>query len=322
MSNQLTKTIKILSLVFLGSLFNFLAFHSLIRLFVLERASSFVSFIVFTILFFSIVLLQSALLKKGGGIITLLFIQGLVPMLALIPYLPEPPYFILLSSIVMSIFIAISVWLGMGRYENSLRIRFLSFNYRTLTSIATGFIIMIVAVSYVYFIQFDNLSDEKMESVFEVVLDVTDPILNTFFPGVSFDQSIDDMLREVEERILIEEQRELFLEESSTDEIEEVDIESVVDDIEAFLGSIDRSIPLSNVILNMFTNEADELSEGARNLLSILIIIPLFFLLKLMFWVIYPFVILIAVSLYKIMLLTGFAYIKHIPENKEVIELF
>lgn len=257
--------------------------------------------------------------------ITLLFVQGLVPILALIPYLAEPPYFILLSSLVFATFLAVSTWLGMGRYENSLRIKFLSFNYRTLTSIATGFIIMVVAVSYVYFIQFDNLSDDKLESVFGVVLDVTDPVLNTFFPGISFDQSIDEMIREIEERRMMEEQRELLLGDSSVDDngdIERDEVESFIDDVEIFIGSIDRSIPLSNVILNMFTDETDSLSEGAINLLSILIIIPLFFLLKLMFWVLYPFVILIAISVYKIMLMTGFAYIKHIPENKEIIELF
>ena len=330
MSHETKRTLKIISLTSVGIALSFFAFYFLRVFAESEEVSAFVLFAVFSWFLLAFIALETLFFERGKGMMILLVLQGFIPALAFLPYLWNNFSFIFFGVGVFALFLILGVVSGAKKIENSVRIRFFPTTFKVLSRVSTGFVILVLAFSYVYFFQLNKLTEEKVESLFGAVLRVSDPVLNFFLPGISFEMSLREAMSEIEQRKILEEQKNLirsegaFGEESklTTEERIEKAIEKFEQTVGEYVGAIDETVPIGSVVFEFLNNRIGDFSDGAKSILEASLIVPLFFLFKLVIFFLYIPIQITAFVFYKILVLSGFAYVIYEDKNKEVIRLF
>jgi len=328
MNPATTRGIKIIILTLLGAALSFLTFYFLNRFLIGTSFTDLWVAIFFAWAFLVLVALQIVFIGNLKNLLGIILVQGLSPIIALSPYLfPEPSYFVIAGILAFTILALWGASRGFRNLENSLKVHFFSSVHRALPKIIVGLLLLTTVVFYFYFFQLDNLSNENAEKIFNRSLDSANPVLQVWFPGVTFGMNIDTAILKISEIQVKRSQLQLLkqgvnLNELTPDAKEELVVkaaERMKNSLEGIIGKIESDETLGGALCTAIRDQLVSMTGTAKLVLEISAIVLLFFSLKALAFVFYIPAEIIAFILFKILLVLGFAEIAIEEKSREIV---
>lgn len=332
MENRKTGAIIKVSVIgILGALFSFLTFY-FFNSFIIAFDFSFLWLtLLFTVFFLTFYVLQSFFVKDSVVLLGFSFLQGVVPLIVFYPYIQSDSFWYLMGTglaIYIGFLIAGSKQ-GLSSIDNSVEIKFFSIA-ENVAKAFIGLLIVLMVFSYFHMFHLDNFSDENGQALFDRMLASVEPALKIWFPGVTFDMTVDDALERMTnvqiERSKIDLLQEGINFEELPREAQQEMINNAQDQIQLTLENLTGKSITPDQALNVYLFESlnqwlSSFSDATRIFFEIGSFVFLFFIIKGLSFIIYVPVKFIAFLFYKFLTLIGFADITIRQVSKEEIIL-
>ena len=199
-NREIARKIKVISLGILGIVSSLLVFYFFNQLLIELTLISVFLVIIFVWLFLVIISLQVFFLSEFKDIVILSIIEGIMPFLIFSSYVyPETNYLVVGGILVFVFLLILGLKHGFGLLKNSLKIPIIPVAHRIIPKVVMGFLIFSSVISYSYFFQQGHLSSGSAQKIFDRSLNSALPLLQIWFPEVTFDTEVDKAILKITE---------------------------------------------------------------------------------------------------------------------------
>lgn len=324
------RRIKIFSLGILGVILGFLTFFFLRNLITSSGFSNIWLILGLAWVFLVVIVLEVIFINRFFVLGWWVVAQGLTPAVAFYPFIfPTFYHLVGIASLLFLFFVFLGVHRGFRTADNSLKINFFTTARQIVPKVAVGFLIFTAIFSYFYFFQLENFSDETASYLFNKILESALPIVQIWFPGISFDMSVEKALATISETQIRKSSLEFLKQGIKLEElppsVRERLINEAVNQAKSFFekigGEIKQGQTVKEYLFDAIKGRVVGLSPMVRLLLQIGVIVLLFFILKGIVFFLYIPIEFTAFVFYKLLVLIGFANVAIEKINREVIVL-
>jgi len=329
-NREIARRIKVISLGVFGVVSSLLAFYFFNQFLVEITLASAFLVVVFVWLFLVIVSLQVFFLSEFKDIIILAIMEGIMPFLIFSSYVyPETNYLVVGGILVFVLLLILGLKHGFNLLKNSLKIPIIPVAHRIIPKVVMGLLIFSSVISYSYFFQQDHFSSGTAQKVFNRSLNYALPVLQIWFPEVTFDTEIDKAILEITESQIQQSKLELLREGIKLDDLNLTAKEDLIIQTssrvrgiaEKIFGEIIPGQTLREALYSTVSESILGLPGSAKTILEIGTIIIFFFALKAMAFILYIPAEITVLLIFKLLLLLRFANIKLEDKSKEIIAL-
>ena len=329
-NREIARKIKVISLGILGIVSSLLVFYFFNQLLIELTLISVFLVIIFAWLFLVIISLQVFFLSEFKDIVILSIIEGIMPFLIFSSYVyPETNYLVVGGILVFVFLLILGLKHGFGLLKNSLKIPIISVAHRIIPKVVMGFLIFSSVISYSYFFQQGHLSSGSAQKIFDRSLNSALPLLQIWFPEVTFDTEVDKAILKITESQIQQSRLELLREGIKLDDLnltakEDLAIQTssrVKEVAEKIFGEIIPGQTLREALYNTLSEKLLSLPGSARTILEVGTIVIFFFAFKAMAFILYIPAEITVLLIFKLLLLLRFGSIKLEDKSKEIIAL-
>ncbi len=297
------------------------------------RTDYFVVWGVSVCVFITLLMLQTIFIKSRTKLQMLMFLQGIAPAVLLFEYFYPAVSFPLFIGIFLSCFFyMIAANRGWTILANSLNIKFSFIAKNTIPKALTGVLIFSSLFAYTYYFEAGKFTKDLGQSVVYQLLDASQPLVEMWFPGVSFSQSG----KEFFERIATTQLEKIPFEEAAKNpalaefgKLPEKEKQKIIVEAgakvriaaESSFGAFPANEPVKNSVFIIVQSWTKDMKQKFGDVFSIVLTIIIFFSLKGFFALFHWLAALVAFLTYKFLIVTGFAYTNIESRSREFILL-
>lgn len=329
MTLKVSARIKIALISFLGVASALLVFY-LLNQFLLHLSVS-IWLVLFSVwLFLTVSTLTIFFAGNAKTVAGVFFVQGLMPLVFFYTFLYPKPSLIFIGGVFLLILFWITGALNSFRdLKNGVTINFFVTTHRLLPKVVLGLLIFVAALSYLYFFQLNNFSEDAARKLFDRSMASAEPLLQIWFPDVTFDMNINTAISKISEVQLKRSQLDLLQQGIDINKISLADRQALLNETNAKItrifenlaGEIRPDQTFGDTLFNALKTRILALSALAQAFLEVGIIVVLFFVLKALAFLLYIPAQVAAFVLFKALLVLGFAEIGLENTQREVIVL-
>jgi hypothetical protein len=283
----------------------------------------------------SLNILNVFFVKSRAKLNLIIFLESLAPLVIFWNKIyPTPSKVLLGGAAVFFVFLLIGASRSAKLLANGLKIQFWFTAKPFLTKAVSGFLIFLSVIFYLYYFQWGKFNDVLGQKFLDVFLVNAEPFLRFQLGNVSFRSSMDDFLKEVAEtqlkriKLTISERSEQNFEgdfanlppELKKQAIEKASL-ALKENLEKTFGPLDSKKEVRIIIYEIIKKYFENLRKQFKLLWDIGIVIIFFFTLKGLAALFNWLIIFIAFVLYKLAIVTGFAYVTLESRSREFILL-
>lgn len=329
-NQEIARKIKVISLGAFGVVSSLLVFYFFNQLLTEITLASVFLVVVFVWLFLVMISLQVFFLSEFRDIIILAIIEGVMPFLIFSSLIyPETNYLVVGGILVFVFLLILGLKHGFNLLKNSLKIPIIPVAHRIIPKVVMGFLIFFSVISYSYFFQQGHLSSGTAQKIFNRSLNSALPLLQIWFPEVTFDTEVDEAILEITESQIQQSRLELLKEGIKLDDLNLTAKEDLVSQTssrvrevaEKIFGEIIPGQTLREALYGAFNERILSLPGSAKTILEIGTIVIFFFALKAMAFILYIPAEITVLLIFKLLLLLRFANVKLEDQSKEVITI-
>lgn len=297
------------------------------------RTDYFAVWAVSVCVFVTFIMLQTMFVKSQTKLQVIMFLQGIAPTAVLFKYLyPSVSLSLFMGIFASAVFYMIAAHRGWTILANSLSIKFSFIARNTIPKAMTGLLIFSALFSYAYYFEEGNFTEELGRSISDRILISSEPLVEMWFPGVSFSQNGKDFFEKIAaaqlEKIPFEEaaknpmlaafgtmpekEKQKLISEAAT---------KVRYTMEKSFGAFPVHEPVRESIFNIARDWVNRMNEKFGGVFPALLIAALSFSAKGVFSLFHWCISLLAFLSYKFLVVTGFAYTNLESRSREFILL-
>lgn len=288
------------------------------------------------IAFLVVILLETLFVKSSAKLFGIMFVQAIIPLgLFWESVYPSVSIPLLIGFILFLFFLAFGSHKGWRFLSESTAIRFSFMSKIVLPKAILGMMIFLMSVLYVQYFEKGKFTDELGESVVSEILIASEPIVNVWFPGTSFNQNAKSFFEAVAESQLKNAKVETTRADGArvlvdfsilTDDMKREVVEGAGNTIrgvfeEKMNFSFSPSDPISKSIFLSVKNFFRMNYEKLGNAFAVLVLAVIFFAIKGIFSLIHWFISFLAFVVYKFLIAIGFAYVNIETKSREFVLL-
>lgn len=330
MTLKVSARIKIALISFLGVASALLVFY-LLNQFLLHLSVN-IWLVLFSVwLFLTISTLTIFFAGNAKTVAGVFFVQGLMSLVFFYTFLYPKPSLIFIGGAFLLILFWITGALSSFRdLKNCVTINFFVTAHRLLPKVVLGLLIFVAALSYLYFFQLNNFSEDAARKLFDRSVASAEPLLQIWFPDVTFDMNINTAISKISEVQLKRSQLDLLQQGIDINKISFADRQALLNETNAKITRIFENLAgeigrpdqtFGDTLFNALKTRILALSALAQAFLEVGIIVVLFFVLKALAFLLYIPAQVAAFVLFKALLVLGFAEIGLENTQREVIVL-
>ncbi len=290
--------------------------------------------LLFAVLFFALFILQVFFIKSRAKMMFLAFIQAAAPIFVFNSNLyPSPSLALIVGFVLFFIFLTAGAIKGQGELLNSLKVRFFWVAKNILRRAVSGFLIVLSLIFYLTYFVWGSFNENFAEKLVNQTLTASEPIIKVILTEVSFQSTVDEFLRTIAENELkkikiraadAKEKEPLVFQRLTPPEKEQLITTFSAElkkQIEQIVGPLDGNATVNAEVLRIIKDYVDSLSAPAKSVGGVIITVLFFFAgrgIAFLFSWLPEF---ISFVLFKLLLITGFAYISLESRSREFIML-
>lgn len=288
------------------------------------------------LVFLAIVVLQTFFVKRFSKLFAMTVFEALAPLAFFVSQLyPFPSIPLLVGTGVFAVLLVFGSHEGWRFIADSLSIRFSFVSRNILAYAATGFLIMLSAVTFVWYFELDRFNPNDGYAIMTNSIISAEPMVRVFFPGASLNDTVETFFRKVAEselrkipeakvpenlsqdnkidfQVLTKQQQERVINESG---------EALRVTFEKTLGPLPKTALVKDVLFSVVSEKIKAFSEKTRSYFGIIVAVTVFSILKGFFVLLGPLIRLVAFLVYKLLMVFGFAYVSIETRSREFILL-
>lgn len=337
-SQELETDKSLLKIFFLGvlaALFSFSAIYSFNQFLLTSRFGYLGWSLVTSTGFLVMVILEVLFIKSLAKLNLLIFLQSVAPLLVFSARLfPKPSYLLLSGAGIFFLLLMMITSQGVRLIANSVKIRFFGLADIILPKAVTALLVFMSVILYLNYFEWGKFNDRLGQASVDQILILSKPIVRFWFGDFSFNQSAGDFLKIISESQLKNLKPELI-----GSQIEELDlnfdrlspqaknvlIEQSAKELritlEKKLGPIDLKEPINELVYHRIKDYINNLPVKSKSSLGFTIVLLIFLTIKGIVPIFYWLIGSIAFIVFKLLLLSGFAYITLESRSREFILL-
>lgn len=248
---------------------------------------------------------------------------GILPSIALV-----------MGSLVFFAFLVLGIRRGKVVLRNSVKVKFLLVARPALPKIITGLLLFLMVVFYLSYFEWGEYNEKIGKKISDDILKSSEPALKLWFPKTSVQQSVDEFIIKVAENQVEKSQREIAVSSGRDPQaisglLPPLEKKRVVNslayelkkNLEGAVGPLDSQEPVQGAFYRIVRERVQPSFEktGFKSLIGVIISFILFTFLRSLAPLFYWLIEILTLITYKILLLTGFAYITFENSKKENI---
>lgn len=312
---------KIFILTILTVAASFLAVYSFSRFLLDSQSSYFPLSLLGAVLFLIFVILDVFFIKSFPKIIFLSILASFAPLALFYPSIKLP---LIIGAALFFIFLINAFKRGVGVIGNFLRLRFFTAASFALPKAVTG---LLIFFALIFFTNYFNVDENKFNeninrlAINQIVI-AGEPAVKIFLPKFSSELSADEFLK-----MLLNEQITSLVPDferylpAVRERIFNETFNGFKERLEKVVGTIEGDEPLSESLYFVFERYLDGLPETTRLIFAVVFTFVVFLLIKgivsLFHWLIES----LAFLIFKILIISGFAYISLENRSREFVAL-
>lgn len=289
---------------------------------------AFTLFVVFSIL-------QIFLVKGLGKLAIIVFLESVAPLALFWDKLsPHFPVFLTLGSAVLFIFLFAAARRGRKVLENSIEMNFFETSKSFLSKITTGFLIMFSVLLYLNYFEWGNLTAEMGRRIVAETLSISKPFVKIIFPGVSLEGTVHDLLKSMAMEQLKNTRLQIpgvsasspetdfrSLPQRDQDKLTDQAITQLQTVVAGRFGSFNPNEKISDFVYGLVNRYLASSMNASPWILPAVAVLAFFFALKSILVLFHWLFTLLAFMVFKILILTNFAYYNLETRSREFILL-
>ena len=295
-----------------------------------------ISFI-FGAFFVVFAVLNAVFIKSSARLETILAFQVLVALSIFYNHLyPSPSLALIGGGVIFFMFLGTAVARGKKTIDNSLKVNFFSVAKTVVPRAISGVLIFLSVIIYLNYFEWGKFNEIIGKKLVSEILTASNPIVNLFFTGVSFDQSTHIFLKGiVQSQInqqppqsdIISRSGNNFLDDfkSLPSELKDKFInESVVNlqkSIVGFVGPFDVTKNAKEVAYDLIKGQIDKLSAQVKSILGLVVAFVAFLMLKSFAVLFYWLIEFLAFFVFKFLVAINFAHFGLQTRSREFVIL-
>lgn len=289
---------------------------------------------VFAALFVAFFVIQVFFTKSSMKLVLLSFVQAVAPLLLFTDRFSSSfPGILAAAFAVFFVFLFGAALYGKKEIANSLNIRFFQVSRKIVTRVTAGILIAFSVQLYLTYFVWGGFNENFSRRLVNQTLAASEPIVKTIFTEVSFGGTVDQFFRTlaedqlskikvgggsgageaaVEFRLLPPAEQERIVGEVSS---------TLRQEAEKFMGPLNAEKPINGEIFRIIKEYVDGVPQATRSVFSVIVAVLFFFSAKGIVFLFYWLPEFIAFIIFKIAIVTGFAFINLESRTREFILL-
>lgn len=314
---------KILLLGLLGVAASAAAVSSFMNFFTKPSALYFWTFVVATILFWALKLLQIFFVKGFWKLFLITLCEILVPLAVFRAHFDSVTLPFLLSGAVLALlFTGAAIRRGRKTVENSIEPQFFSVSKSMLPKLTSGFLVFLSILLYLNYFVWGNFTDALGRTMFRNVTSSAEPVVHLWIPNVSFDMSVqtflDTLVREELEQTIVTvadaggRTQQLGFQELPPKQQESYFEQARQQAGAAFaaqFGDVNRNESVNSFLYGLVTRYLEDLGTATSGILSVAAVVLFFLSIKGVTVFLYWLIGFLGFIFFKLCLVTGFAVV-------------
>ncbi|MFH0712355.1 MAG: hypothetical protein V2A55_00630 [Candidatus Jorgensenbacteria bacterium] len=322
---------KVLILTVLGAGSLFLSFFLFDKFLLEGNLTRLLGSVVFAFIFLSFFVVQVFFTKSRAKIILLSLIQVIAPILFFLGRLyPSPSTTLIVAIVVFFLFLVAAGARGKRDIANSMTIRFFPVAKGILSRVVAGLLIAFSIQFYLTYFVWGGFNESFSRRLLNETLAASEPMVKIVLAEVSFDDTVDDFFRTIArdqlQKIKVGGENEAAIDFQQLLPAEQEKIIGEVslvlrEQAEKIVGPIGETSKVNAEIFRIIKNYVDGIPPATQSVFSVIIAVLFFFTAKGIAFLLYWLPELIAFVIFKLSIVTGFAYISLESRSREFIML-
>ncbi len=323
---------KVLILAVLGAGSVFLSFFLFDKFLIEGNLTRLLGSVIFTFVFLALFVLQVFFTKSRAKIIILSLIQALAPLLLFIERLfPSPSVLLIVGIGLFFIFLAAAASRGRENIANGLTVRFFPVAKGILSRAVAGLLIAFSFQFYLTYFVWGGFNESFSRRLVNDALAASEPIVRIVLADVSFDGTVDEFFRDIAgdelrkikvgsggeqaavefEKLLLAEQEKIIGEISLT----------LQGQAEKIFGPLNPKSKMNAEVFRIVKDYVDGIPPATKSVFSVVLAVLFFFSARGIAFFLYFIPELVAFLMFKLLIVTGFAYVSLESRSREFIML-
>jgi hypothetical protein len=286
-------------------------------------------------LFLIFVVLQALFVKRLSKLFAICALECLAVLPFFISQLYPVSVPLLVGFALFAVFFVTGVYEGWKFIAESLSLRFSFVSRNILSRVATGLLIFLSVVTYVWYFDLGRFNPEDGKRLVAGGVVSIEPALRVWFPGTSMNDTVESFFRKAAEselrklpepqppqgltqnertdfQVLTKQQQERAIAEGG---------EAMRQSFEKTFGPLPKTALVKDAFYAIVSGQIQAFSAKTRSYFGLIVALLVFSTFRSLFALFLPFVRLLSFFLYKLLVITGFAYVTVETRNREFIML-
>ena len=290
---------------------------------------------VFSLFSISLLILQASFVKSAFWLKCIAFLHGIVPLFVFWKNIyPNPSIPLITGSVVFGLLLASAASKGRKIAMNGFSLKVSLVARNTIPRAVSALLIFLSIITYVSYFEKGSFTDPIGKSIVSGAVVAADPIFQVWFPGVSLNQNAGDFLEGIAENRLKDMPIDLVKNDGTaysvflrnlTDQMKSKLISESASQlggvVQGITGPFSPSDKVENVLYQAIKKAIGGVIESTGPLFGIIAAVSVFLTLKGFFFLFHWLIAFIAFLLFKLLLLTGFAYFGVEEKTREFVML-
>ncbi len=189
---QITRTIKIASLAFIGLVFSFFTFYFYRQL--LAGAGGIWPLAIFSSLFILVAVMEALFVRPFSLVVFFLGASALIGAFNFSSFIFNGNFLVVFA---FGLFFLGAIWGGRRGYNemsNNINFRFVNAAIRVIAKTALGLVLAFTFLGYFYFFQLGGFNANLARGVYDKTVNFAAPLIQVWLPGLSFDDKVSDVI--------------------------------------------------------------------------------------------------------------------------------
>jgi hypothetical protein len=321
---------KVLILAALGAAGAFFSFFLFDKFLVEGNLVRLLGSVIFATIFLSFFILQVLFTKSRAKIIFLGFVQAFAPIFLFTDHLyPVPSILLITAFAVFFILLVAGAVRGERELANSLNIKFFSVAKGIVSRAVAGMLIAFSVILYLAYFVWGGFNEDFSRRLVNQTLTSSEPIVKLVLTEISFENTVDRLFRDLAEsqlrRIKIDGEEEAV----EFQRLPPPEQEKIISEVafalrvqaEGVVGPLNVNRPANEEVFRIVSDYVEGLTPATKSILSVAIAVLFFFSARGIAFLFYWLPEVIAFIIFKLFLVTGFAYVSLESRSREFIML-
>ncbi len=328
---------KVLILTALGAGSLFLSFFLFDKFLIEGNLVRALGSALFAVIFLSFFVLQVFFTKSRVRIVILSFVQAFAPILFFTDRLyPDPSIILIIAFAILFLFFTGAAVRGERDITNSVAIKFFPVARKVVSRATAGILIAFSIQLYLTYFVWGGFNEDFSRRLVNQTLATSEPIIKTVLTEVSFSDTVDDFFRTLAENELSkirvggvgngEGEAEAAIEFRRLPPAEQ---EKILGEIslalqkqaEEILGPLNADRAINGEVFRVIKDYVDGIPPATKSVLSLIVAVFFFLAVKGVTFLLYWLPEFIAFLMFKLFMVTGFAYVNLESRSREFIML-